>query len=121
MSIYLGETLYSGGGSSGGGEATLPVISYASPSSIPIKSGMQIIFYVANGDTVTVKIGNASTTVTLADGNVCTWWLWVQTAEQSGSLISPSGNRVYMDVGGTATEMIFTRTSTKNMPVITIG
>lgn len=75
------------------------VTSHSRPTSIPIISGMQLIFYAACAGTLTLTMGNKIYTHTLTSPNDVGWTLWVQTGETDGSFISPSGSRTYLEVG----------------------
>lgn len=72
------------------------ITTYKNPTSIPIKSGMQIILYANSVGTMTITMGAVTHTIELEDMSGCKWMLWIQTDERSGSLIFSSGTRQYM-------------------------
>ena len=79
------------------------VTSYSRPTSIPIISGMQLVFYAACAGTFTLTMGNKTYTHSLTSANDVGWALWVQTGETDGSFIYPTGTRKYLEVGSQVT------------------
>lgn len=79
---------------------------YKSPSVIPLTECMQIIFYAASKGTVTLTLEGLEFSKYLASNEEVGWYLWIQTDDVSGSLISPSGTRHYMNMGTKATEAL---------------
>lgn len=80
------------------------VTSYSRPTSIPVISGMQIVFYAACAGTMTFTMGSKTYSHTLASPNDVGWMLWVQSGEIDGSFIFPSGERRYLEVGSVVSE-----------------
>lgn len=92
----------------GGGTATGGVTVYTNPTDpVPIKTGSQVVFYVNQSGTVTLTIGNATHTVDFSDTTKSEWLLWVQSTNSGGSIITPTGTRKWMPVGGTAENILF--------------
>lgn len=77
---------------------------YRRPETIPLTECMQIIFYAACAGTITFTLEGQEFSQTLTSSNDTGWYLWVQTDEVSGSFISPSGTRKYLNMGAVATE-----------------
>lgn len=74
------------------------VTSYTRPTSIKLKSGMQFLCYAGgNGGTFTFTIGGKDFKCTTKSTNECCWFIWVQTTETAGSVISPGGTRTYLN------------------------
>lgn len=80
------------------------VVRYAKPTSVPIESGMQIIFYAAGAGTMSFTMGSETYSHYLKDSSTAGWMLWIQTGDVDGSFIFPGGTRRYMYMGGVATE-----------------
>lgn len=79
-------------------ESSLPqVTTYTKPTSVPITSGTQLVFYGSSAGTFTFKLGQRTYTKTLSSANDCGWVLWVQTTPEDGSLIS-QGYRSYFQI-----------------------
>ena len=60
---------------------------YNSPESIPIQSGMQIVFYASSAGTMTITMGKTTYTNTLESINDSRWILQIQNYDDSGSII----------------------------------
>lgn len=98
------------------------VVVYTSPTEpVPIKNGSQVIFYVNKVGTVTLKIGNATYTVDISDVNVCVWFLWLQSTDTGGSIITTNGTRKWMNVGGIAENILFSYSGTGSLIVGVMG
>lgn len=86
---------------------------YNSEDSIPITSGEQIIFYVANPGVVKIYLTDTCVYEYRLDSREdCCWLLWIQNTDIQGSLINAStGKREYMQ-----TECIVTQARTIFIP-----
>lgn len=68
---------------------------YINPTTIPIKTGMQLIYYASCAGTISIKMGDETYTDALSDVYDCRWVLWYQTDEISGSFIQ-NNQRIYL-------------------------
>lgn len=101
-----------------GGTAANGFTVYTNPTEpVPIKSGSQIVFYVNQKGTVTLKIGNATYNVDFSDTTKSEWLLWLQSTNSGGSIITPTGTRKWMAVGGTAENILFSHSGTGELVV----
>lgn len=84
------------------------VTTYRNPTSIPITSGMQIVFYAAHEGTITFTMGDIIYSRELTSQEDTGWMLWVQTGDADGSFIFPSGTRQYMHLTNSISEATIT-------------
>ena len=96
---------------------------YINPNKIPIKSGMQIIYYANSAGTMQLTMGNATYKKDVTGSNDVTWMLWLQTGDTDGSFIFPAGSRNYLLTGYTVEEATVTWKASVTSPkcvVVTI-
>lgn len=117
LPVYEGENEESGE-ASGGGTATGGITVYTNPTEpVPIKNGSQIVFYVNKTGTVTIKIGSATHAVSFSDITKAEWFIWLQSSDAGGSLISPSGTRKWMASGEMAENILLSYDGTGDLIV----
>lgn len=97
------------------------IVTYHKPTSIPVQSGTQLVFYGSTGGTMkfsTISNGREySYSKTLNTMNDIGWVLWVQTDSESGSFISQTDGRTYLLVYKTVEEFNVTWTPSETKDV----
>lgn len=78
------------------------VTAYTKPTSIPLVSGTQLIFYGSTAGTMKFKLGSKTYSHRLESMDDVGWVIWVQSSSIDGSIISHTG-RNYFDIGETIT------------------
>lgn len=97
------------------------IVSYTNPSEVPLTNGAQYIFYASGPAYFYIKIGSIEDTVYLESAYDCLWYLWVQTGNDRGSLISTSGKRLVKSWSADTPTVINVSSSAPTHVVIKIG
>lgn len=84
------------------------VISYNSPTEVPLESGSQYILYGSTGGTISVQVEsneNNKVEYQFSTGFDIVWFLYVKTSDSQGSIIETSGTRKVINFEGDSSKM----------------